>query len=322
MKNILITGASGYLGKIVMAELAQRRNLDGQPPFTLVGLDVRETPAAQRTGGVEYEQADVRSPQLAALLRRHRINVVVHLAAIVTPGRHDDRARAYAVEVEGTANLLAACRAAGVEKLIVTSSGAAYGYYADNPALLQEEQPLRGNVAFAYAHHKRLVEAMLAECRQQHPELRQVIFRVSTILGETTNNQITALFDKPRLLAITGASSPFVFIWDKDVAACLSAAIFSEKTGIYNLAGDGALTITEIAHMLGKKTLTLPAGLLRWGLAVLRKLRLTQYGPEQLDFLRYRPVLDNTKLKREFGYTPAMTSREVFAYYAKARLQK
>ncbi len=322
MKNILVTGASGYLGRIVMAELAQRRNLDGHPPFTLVGLDVRETPAAQRAAGVAYEQADVRSPQLAALLRRHRINVVVHLAAIVTPGRHDDRALAYSVAVEGTRNLLQACQAAGVEKLIVTSSGAAYGYHADNPALIREEQPLRGNEAFAYAHHKRLVEELLAEWRQQHPELRQVIFRVSTILGETTNNQITALFEKPRLLAVKGARSPFVFIWDRDVAACLSAAIFSEKTGIYNLAGDGALTMAEIAHMLGKKTLTLPAGLLRWGLAVLRRLRLTQYGPEQLDFLRYRPVLDNTKLKGEFGFTPAMTSCEVFAHYAKARLQK
>ena len=40
-------------------------------------------------------------------------------------------------------------------------------------------------------------------------------------------------------------------------------------------------------------------------------MRLTQYGPEQVDFLRYGQV-DNHKLKEEFGYTPQKTSSEAF----------
>jgi UDP-glucose 4-epimerase len=52
---------------------------------------------------------------------------------------------------------------------------------------------------------------------------------------------------------------------------------------------------------------------------VLKKLNLTQYGPEQLDFLRYRPVLLNTRLKEEFGYTPRLTSAQVFDLYRNAR---
>ena len=44
-------------------------------------------------------------------------------------------------------------------------------------------------------------------------------------------------------------------------------------------------------------------------------LGLTQYSAEQLDFLRYRPVLDNTALREEFGYTPMKTSREVFEFF-------
>jgi superfamily I DNA/RNA helicase len=50
-------------------------------------------------------------------------------------------------------------------------------------------------------------------------------------------------------------------------------------------------------------------------LAVLKKLHLTQYGPEQVDFLRYRPVLDNRRLKQEFGYVPRKTSSEVFDFW-------
>ena len=47
-------------------------------------------------------------------------------------------------------------------------------------------------------------------------------------------------------------------------------------------------------------------------LALAKPLGLTQYGPEQVRFLQYRPVLDNGALKADFGYTPELTSAEVF----------
>ena len=182
--------------------------------------------------------------------------------------------------------------------------------------------PLRGNEVFAYAHHKRLVEEMLANYRHNHPALEQVVLRIGTILGPTVHNQITDLFEKPRLLAIRGSDSPFVFIWDQDVVGIILRALWDGPPGIYNVAGDGALTLHQIAHRLGKRCIELPAGLLRAALAVLKPLGLTQYGPEQLDFLRYRPVLLNTRLKTEFGYTPTYTSAEVFEIYRQARAQQ
>jgi len=222
------------------------------------------------------------------------------------------------VDVTGTKNVLEACVTSGVRRIIVTSSGAAYGYHADNPEWLTEDDPVRGNEAFAYSHHKRLVEEMLAEYRRTHPQLKQVVFRVGTILGETTRNQITALFERPRLIAIRGSKSPFVFIWDQDVVGAIEHAIFSGGAGIYNVAGDGALSIQQIAARLGKRCITLPPGLLRFVLAVLHPLRLSRYGPEQVDFLRYRPVLDNRRLKEQFGYVPKLTSAEVFELFRKS----
>jgi UDP-glucose 4-epimerase len=38
-----------------------------------------------------------------------------------------------------------------------------------------------------------------------------------------------------------------------------------------------------------------------------------------VNFLQYRPVLANRRLKEEFGYTPLKTSREAFVYYAESR---
>jgi UDP-glucose 4-epimerase len=315
--RVLVTGAAGYLGGLLVESLAQRARRDGDPERIVAG-DVREVPPERRLPGVEYATLDVRTPGLGALLSGHAIDTVVHLAAIVTPGPASNRELEYAVDVLGTRNVLEACVAAGVRRIVVTSSGAAYGYHADSPAWLTEDDPVRGNEAFAYAHHKRLVEEMLAGYRREHPALEQVVFRVGTILGETTRNQITALFERPRLLAIRGSASPFVFVWDRDVSGAIEHAIFGGPAGIYNVAGDGALGIHDIAARLGKRCITIPPGVLRAVLAVLHPLGLSQYGPEQVDFLRYRPVLDNRRLKEVFGYVPRLTSAEVFELFRKS----
>ena len=249
-------------------------------------------------------------------------DAVVHLAAIVTPGKDANRAFEYSVDVEGTRNVLQACVAHGVQHIVVSSSGAAYGYHADNPAWLTENMPLRGNESFAYSHHKRLVEEMLAQYRQSHPQLAQTVLRIGTILGERVDNQITALFEKPRLLAIRGSDSPFVFIWDTDVTGAIMHALSGQaQSGCYNLAGDGALAIFDIARRLNKPPLVLPAWLLKSALWLGSRLGVSRYGPEQLDFLRYRPVLLNTALKTRFGYTPAKTSAEAFEAFVAARQQ-
>ena len=312
--RLLITGADGFLGRSLVRALAGRALAD-----CVVAQDVREVPAERRLPGIVYEQQDVRDAGLVERLRAHRIDTVVHLASIVTPGRGSSRELEYAVDVLGSRNVLEACIAAGVGHLLVSSSGAAYGYHADNPDWITEDQPVRGNEAFAYSHHKKLVELMLADARQSHPALKQTVFRIGTILGERVDNQITALFEKPRLLAIRGSASPFVFIWDADVCGAFLHALACGRGGLYNLAGDGALTLRDIAARLHKPLLALPAGLLRTALAVGSALGVSRYGPEQLDFLRYRPVLLNTRLKTELGYEPAKTSAQAFDAFVAAR---
>ena len=281
-KTVLVTGSSGYLGSQTVAALAQ------QPDLNVVALDVRE-PAA-RLPRVVYELADIRAAEVDGIVARHAPQVVVHLASIVTPGKRSNRAFEYDVDVNGTKNLLQACIAHGVGRLIVSSSGAAYGYYADNPEWLVETDAIRGNDSFAYACHKRLVEEMLRDYRVSHPQLEQIIFRIGTILGPTVHNQITDLFEKPRLIAIAGSDSPFVFIHDQDVVGAIVHGVDSSVVGIFKVAGDGKLTIREIAQGPGKTCRGMPAGGLQGGLGGLKKRHLTQYGPEQVDFSRLPPA--------------------------------
>lgn len=314
-RAVLVTGGGGYIGSQLVAVLAKSPGRIER----LVSFDLRPTPPEKRLAGVRWETGDIRGPELAAAIREHAIDTVVHLAAIVTPGRRSSRELEYSIDVLGTRNVLEACVSSGVRRFIVTSSGAAYGYHADNPEPLSEEDPLRGNPEFAYSDHKRQVEEMLARYRIRHPELSQLILRPGTVLGERVANQITAIFERPIVLGIRGARSPFVFIWDQDVVACLRLGIEEGKAGIYNLAGDGVLTLAEIAERIGKPYLALPAGLVRAALRVLHPLGLAPYGPEQVDFLRYRPVLSNARLTAEFGYTPRLTTAEVFDLYWRSR---
>ena len=313
MTRVFVTGGAGFLGSHVIRALTAHPDVE-----LVVAGDVRmpDDPVPDAV----YETCDVTRPgMLEPLLRRHGIQVVVHLAAIVNPARSPELE--YRVDVDGSRHVLEACIETGVRRIVVSSSGAAYGYHEDNPDWLTETAPLRGNDEFPYARHKRLVEQMLGAYRMAHPELEQVVFRIGTILGPTVRNQITALWDGPRILAVRGSESPFVFVWVDDVAAAMVRAATGGPPGVYNVAGDGRMTVGEIAERLGKKLLTVPAPTLAAALGVAKALRLTPHGPNQVVFLRYRPVLANDALKRDFGYTPALTTREAFEAYLEAQPQ-
>lgn len=302
MTKVLVTGGDGFLGTSVVAGLAAAG-------MDVTSADLRHrSPSAKGVTQVVLDVTD--AGRVAEVVAGH--DVVVHLASIVDPGGEVSREHAYRVDVDGSRHVVDACVAHGVRRLVVSSSGAAYGYHADSSVPLTERDPVRGNEEFAYSHHKALVERLLADARTAHPGLEQVVLRIGTILGERVDNQITALFYRPRLLMVRGADSPFVFIWDEDLVQVVVRAATDAPPGVYNVAGTGTLTVPEIAARLGKRTLAVPEVLLKAALLVGRRLGMSRYGPEQTGFLRYRPVLDNRALREVLGYTPARTSEEAF----------
>jgi UDP-glucose 4-epimerase len=309
--GVLITGAAGFIGSALLRALAA----GGDGPVT--ALDLREVQPQQRLDGIAYEHGDIRDPALKEIIARVKPRTVVHLASVVAVGG-DDR-RDYEIDVLGTRNVLEACLAAGVDHLIVTSSGAAYGYHADNPVPLRETDPLRGNEDFPYARNKREVEEMLAHWRSDHPQLRQTVFRPCTVLGPTTNNQITALFERPVVTGLSGTATPFSLIADSDVVAALALAVRTGKGGIYNLAGDGTLSLREIAQLNGKPFIPIPPAVMKGALWLLHAFGLTKLTPQNVKFIQYRPVLDNARLKSEFGYSPKLDARAVFERYRDER---
>ncbi len=307
MSTILITGAAGAVGSALLTLLGQVGGLK------VIATDIRAPD--HLPDNAEFETMDVRGDDPATIIGRVRPDVVVHLASIVTPGKSSTRDFEYAVDVTGSEKVLGACITHNVRRLVVTSSGAAYGYHPENRDVLREDNAIRGNHEFAYSWHKRLVEEMLEQARKSAPQLEQVVLRVGTVLGAGLENQITSLFHKPKLLGLRGSDSPFVFIWDQDLARILLRAATDGPPGIFNVAGDGAMGISALAQAMGKSVRWLSPTLIRLVLGLAKPLGLSRYGPEQVRFLQYRPVLDNSALKATFGYVPQKTSEQVFALW-------
>lgn len=313
--RVLITGAAGHIGQNLLNELAVQH-----ADWTLVAADVRSLPTQHLRPNIEPVQLDIGHPrQVRECVQQWRPQAIVHLASVVNPPPQMSATRLHTIEVGGSRALFEAAVEHDVRQLVVASSAAAYGFHPDNAELIDENQPLRGQSQFPYARHKHEIEQLLAGLRQSCPQLRQLVLRPGTILGRGVHNPVTDLFMGRSVLGISGRCSRFVFIWDQDVVNIIRQGLEQGSEGIYNLAGDGALSLREIAGLLRKPYRTLPAPLLRGALAMLRPLGLAPFGPEQVDFMRYRPVLDNARLKREFGYLPRYSSREAFLAFVAAR---
>jgi UDP-glucose 4-epimerase len=308
---VLVTGGSGYLGSLVVARLAAA----GVPTLS---VDVRAP--RDDLPGVEHHTGDLRELDLATLLTEREVRAVVHLAAIVEPPKEMSEEELEDIEVGGTRRMVDACVAAGVDHLTVTSSGAAYGYSDRNDGrLLAEDTPTHGSPEFAYSRHKAEVEALLAQARRLHPQLAQLVLRPGTILGAGTDNQITALFTGRMVLTFWESAGPFTFIWDQDVADIVVAGVLRRRSGIYNLAGDGVMTMRDIARVEGVPVVSVPATAVRGALRLGHRLGVGRYGPEQVDFLLHRPVLDNTRLRRDFPGLPTKTTRETYEIFRGGR---
>ena len=117
--KVLLTGAFGTLGSLLLEELLRRRH-------SVIAFDVpsevnRRVAGGFRDADVEILWGDVRDADAVAAAV-HRVDAVVHLAAIIPPFSERDPERARDVNVGGTENILAAIRAAARPPLMVFAS--------------------------------------------------------------------------------------------------------------------------------------------------------------------------------------------------------
>ncbi|MBI5474031.1 MAG: NAD-dependent epimerase/dehydratase family protein, partial [Ignavibacteriae bacterium] len=173
MKNVLVTGGTGFVG----SNLADALLLRG----CNVRILRRENSDLRALAGIDLEHCigDVRD---ADSIKRalDGCDTVFHAAALVTFEKSQAETQRQVI-VDGTRNLVAACREKNVETLVYTSSIAALGY-APNGEVATEETPFNWPRTMGYKYSKFLAEEeILAGVREG---LRAVIVNPSVIIGE------------------------------------------------------------------------------------------------------------------------------------------
>ena len=302
-RRILLTGLSTHWG----GRLAQA--LEAFPEVqAVIGVDSEEPRVA--LARAEYVKVGAEHALLRRIVEAAEIDTVVDTRLVVDSATTSS-SEAHENNVVGTTNILAACSGSGspVRKLVFKSSTHLYGCERDDPAFFDETMtrpypprtPVERDVVEA--------ETALSDFAEQNPETVVTVLRFANVLGPGVRTSLAALFSLPALPMILGFDPRFQFVDEDDVVHALEHAVKHRLPGIYNVAADGVLALSEIASLLGKPYAPL---LPPWGTGLaasaLRRVGV-RIPPEVLNQLRYGRGVDN-RLYRAAGFAYQHTSRE------------
>ncbi len=310
--RLAITGISGYIGTLLLSRLEQIPEVE-----SITGIDLNRP--RQTTKKLSFHALDINAP-IARVLADERVDTLIHLAWIFDP-IHDEKAT-HKVNVEGTRNVLKACDAVGVKKLVFTSSTTTYGVHSDNGKPSTENTPRRGHPSFQYSRDKAEAEALFEEYQASHPDACVTIPRICILAGPHTDNYLSRYMSRSIVFTVQGQDPPFQFIHEDDATDVLLKLLLGDHPGAFNIAGEGTIHLGELSKLFGTLLIPVPYSVLYPFTALFWALRVkavTEAPPSVLDFLRYPWVADCSKAKRELGFQPRYTSTQALQSYVEAR---
>lgn len=280
---ILITGATGFVGRHLAARLAE------------AGLPVRGA-ARHRSdrlpAAIDFVQADLTQPEtLPAALEA--VTTIIHAAAITADNKEPYRGAYRRVNAEGTANLVAAAKTAGVRRMIVMSG------LGTRPA------PAGTYLATRWA----MEEAV------RHSGISHLFLQPSILFGSGAPfvSALSGLIRTSPVVPVIGSGALLMQpLWIQDLATCVVKALDRpDLEGAIALGGGEQLTFRDLlkslCSALGRRRLILPLPIpiariqARLMTAVLSDPPLT---PAALELFDFPNVTDLDSVERNFGFQP------------------
>ncbi len=167
---------------------------------------------------------------------------------------------------------------------------------------------------FSYAADKFEIEMAARIFREENPGVKTAVVRPCAVYGPGVDNYFSFLLQRLPVVPDIGGGDPAMqFVHEDDVAATFLAVIERRAEGFFHAAGEGVVSLGEIAEMAGKRKVRLPAALVYPAVDLLWKLRLPLVkGPSgMIDFMRYRCIVTDELTRAELGLEPRRSSREV-----------
>jgi dihydroflavonol-4-reductase len=312
---ILVTGATGHIGNVVVRELLVRGKrvramvMPGEDLEPLAGLDV------------QIVEANVLDP--AALQKAFKgVGTVYHLAGMISimPGEYE---KMHKVNVEGTRNIIVACRQAHVRRLVYTSSIHALRRIPEGRIVDESVDFDPENRMGDYDRTK--AEASLAVLEAARNGLDAVVVCPTGVIGpyDYRRSEMGSLLLEwtrraPHFL-IDGA---YDFVDVRDVAkGHVLAAEKGRKGEIYILSGE-RIELASLHGLVNETTgrlagfLTVPKNLARAVARIAPSFyrmlhRKPQFTPYSIETVLSNSNISNAKAQRELGYRPRSLAQSV-----------
>jgi nucleoside-diphosphate-sugar epimerase len=325
--TVAVTGPTGDIGRSLL------RLLDGNERVGRVAAMARRPfdPASEGLTKVEYRRADVLDSDAVRDVI-DGADVVVHLAFMIMGGARETTE----INLTGSRNVFGAAIDAGVQRLVYASSVAAYGFGDENPPVLTEDLEPRGTQRHYYSAQKAELELALRELLAG-TDIAAYVFRPCIVAGPDALTLVQSipyvqLSDKmpaailralefmPALRpVIPDPGVPFQLVHHDDVATALQAAILGEgEPGIYNLAGDGTLTLADLADALGWYSIPVPELAVGAAAELVARLPFVPGEAQWIESMRRPVIMDTTRARTVLGWQPRHDARATLAAMVRA----
>lgn len=307
--TVLVTGVSRYLGGRLARELAEVGGVR-----RVIGVDAA-TPSMD-LGAAEFVRTDIRNPVVARIMSQAAVDTVVHTSVATSPSG-GARTSQMEINVLGTMQLLAACQATpSVRRVVVKSTGAVYGSSPRDPALFSEEMNLRSAPGAGYVKDALEVEGYVRGVTRRRPDIDTCVLRMAHIVGPHLESALTDYFRRPVIPIPFGYDARLQLLHEDDAVTALLVAAMSPESGVYNIAGDGILTLTQAAAIIRRVPLPVMSNRGRiFGRAV-QRARWAEVSGEQFDFLLWGRGLDTSRMRTVLAVQPKYTTRTALEDFA------
>ncbi len=319
--TVAVTGPTGDIGRSYLRALDAHKDVGrvlgmARRPFDPSTLGLKKT---------EYRQGDILDRDALDDLFREA-DVVAHLAFVIVGSNEETRR----VNLEGSHNVFEAAAAAErCQRLIYTSSVAAYGFHDDNPVPLTEDIAPRGTEGHYYSAQKAELEGTL-HAALEGSDIEAYVFRPCIVAGgdalfmlevipyislqERIPTPVLRLLETMPILrpVIPDPGVPFQLVHTEDVARALLAGTLGRgEPGVYNLAADGELTASDLATALGWYSIPVPELAMDVTANIVSRLPFLPPEAYWVNAFTTSVVMDTAKARAKLRWRPKHDSRAV-----------
>ncbi len=303
-RRVLITGVSRFLG----LRLAKRLEQDDEVEL-VVGVDLDEPPVPIKK--LDFVRVDIRNPLIARVLETTKVDTIVHTNIASSPRRLGGRSQMKENNVIGTMQLFAAAqRADRIERVVMKSSTAIYGSGPGEPSLLPEDHAARQVDLSGYGKDCAEAEQYARDYGRRRPDVDLVILRTQNVVGPTVSTNMTGYLSLPLMPTALGFDPRLQFLHEQDAVEALYVAMRSEQTGIYNVAADGVVYLSQAIRILAHVQVPILAPAAQTAANLLRRFGVVDFPTDQLKLMLFGRVVDTRRARELLGFSPRYSTLE------------